>query len=210
MINVIGDSHVNLFTGKEEMVNSWSIQNRTKVYNGNFRIFRLGAITATGIHTSRHLINTCLQMEVDKEHDDVIFSFGEVDVRAHLSRMIFVKNKPVEGIGPCVDEYMKFILEYCQQGYKISILGVPPSHCDRKDKPDISYGTCLQRNYIGRIWNNYLGSLCVKYQIPFPVVFDKLLLPDGNTNGRYMDGWVHLNQKCWPFMEEELRKYNLI
>jgi hypothetical protein len=204
MIYVVGDSHVNLFTGNIEMMESYP----SYTVNGIYKCYRLGALTATALYLSKDKINQIL-FDVDKQNDFILFSFGEVDCRAHLSKAIFTQNKPYKIIGPCVDEYFKVILKVCQKGYKVGLIGVPPSHNGDRNH-DVTYGTIYERNYISRIWNNYLQSLCDKYHLPFVCVFDEILKDDGSTDPKYMDGWVHLNRRCWPFMEEELKINGII
>lgn len=204
MIHILGDSHVALFSGQKKMIDSYPYVHQ----NYPFQCYRLGPYTATGINWHKGIIYKIIDKYV--QHDEwLLLSFGEVDIRAHLSKLIFFKDHPFEDVGLSVDEYMKFILKLCEhRNGKVGVIGVPPSHCDGR-RYDVSYGNNLGRNHLSRIWNNYLQKLCERYQIPFPCVFDEIILPDGLTNPKYMDGWVHLNQKAWPFMNEELKKFNL-
>lgn len=203
IIHVIGDSHTSIFSGKNNIVDTYHIS-KLIPHNEQFSMYRIGACTANGILQQRQTISEILNLYVNKDKDTVMFCFGEIDCRVHLSKLIFVQGKPFEVIGPVVNEYFNTIMYYKQLGYDIVIWGVSPSH-NSEILHDKSFGTNLERNFISRVFNNYLESLCEENNIPFVCLFDELLLPDGQTDMRYFDGWVHLNLKAYPMILQELK-----
>jgi hypothetical protein len=75
MIHCIGDSHVMVFTGVDEI----------KENNDSLPFFRthwIGPRTAFNIIDKTDTISRIIKSNV-KEGDDILFCFGEIDCRAH-------------------------------------------------------------------------------------------------------------------------------
>jgi len=209
MIKVIGDSHVSIFQGKDGIVDLYSPLLRNQIKNPPFEIYRLGAPTATGISNWRRNIDDVLMF--CNKSDKILFSFGEIDCRAHLPKEIHLKGKDFKlTIEFSVNEYFKTILHYKQvKGWNVCVLGPSPSHFVDGNF-DVTYGTNIQRNIITSGFNKFLEEKCNMYSVPFVCLFDEILTQDGRTNPKYMDGWVHLNKLALPLLIEELKKKKII
>lgn len=187
MIYVIGDSHVSIFTGTNEIIPVMEL-----ICSQNYSCCRVGPATAYAIYYYRKQITEIITNYV-KEEDKVLFSFGEVDIRAHIAKE-YLKDKTKLGhtIKDVVDEYFKTILFYKSYGIDIGIWAPIASHRDPMIDTEPTYGTNYERNLITKTFNYYLESCCKIHKIPFFSIFDYMLMEDGTTNSLYLNDY-HLN-----------------
>jgi hypothetical protein len=209
MIHCIGDSHASIFSGNEEMQEIWPKRSNDKLKN--FKSYRIGPATAYQLDSKKYIINEIIE-HINKEIDYVLFCFGEVDIRAHLKKQIDLQKKDLKTIvKECVDKYFDVILYYKNQKINIMVWGPIASWDIQKPYDGPSYGTCLERNEIAREFNEYLKSLCLKNDIEFISIFNKMILSDGRTDVNYLDSsGIHLNENSIPIILETFKNKNLI
>lgn len=217
MIHCIGDSHVSVFTGKDGMPFVWNRNQRSNDTTEYFRTYRIGPATATGLYSKISIIDNIIEYApINKEKDKILFCFGEVDIRAHITKEYLLKNKEINSlIKDSIDEYFKVILYYKNLGYDMMVWGPIASWSDDKAyTTGPSFGTCLERNDVTRSFNTYLEALCIENNIIFISIFDEMLLENGNTNPIYLDEWhgchIHLVQTAFSLIIEKFKEKKLI
>ena len=217
MIHCIGDSHVSVFTGHDYMPPIWQPENRSDDKSEYFRTYRLGAVTSYQLERKIDFIDFIIKKSpINKEKDNMLFCFGEVDIRAHLIKQSEIQNKEIdEVVKECVDKYFNTILHYKANGYNIMVWGPIASWSDKAPYTSgPSFGSNLERNNVTKIYNNYLDQLCNENDIKFLSIFDKMLLEDGTTNEKYLDSWldchIHLIQTAYLLIIEEFKKKKII
>lgn len=214
MIHCIGDSHSAVFSGKEEMQPIWPQRSDDKTEY--FKSYRIGPATAYQLETKIPIINDIINTVVDVNNDYVLFCFGEVDIRAHLIKQMETQNKPMELIvQECVDRYFNVLLNYKNMGVKVMAWGPIASWHDSKQYTGgPSFGTMIERNNTTKEFNRYLEELCVKNDITFISIFDKMTDENNITIPEYLDNWegshMHLSQTAMPLIIDSFKDKNLI
>ncbi len=99
-------------------------------------------------------------------------------------------------------------MEITSLGFEVIVWNVVPSSLtDIQDDRYGTYGSCVERNAVTRLFNDYLGEQCKKHQIKFISIFNKLIDEQGlSKNEYYMDN-IHISQKAMPLALEELKKH---
>lgn len=204
MIHCIGDSHASIFSGTEVMQPVWPIRSKDNLKN--FRSYRIGPATAYQLENKRPIINNIVNL-VNKENDYLLFCFGEVDIRAHLKKQIDLQKSTVKSVvKECVDRYFKTILHYRDSGINVMVWGPIASWNVGKPYPGPTFGTCLERNEITREFNQYLKSLCDNEGITFVSIFENMLLPNGETDVKYLDKTgIHLNDNSLELIKNAFK-----
>lgn len=192
MIHCLGDSHrdifweINQFLGK----NIFSVYNikSTLAYN-----------LAYEDHIGNILINDCLNYIDSDYNSKLLMIFGEVDCRCHIVKQANLQEISLEeSTEKVVDNYIVGLKRIVNKGYNVNVWGPIASMNDKYlevFKHDIlpHTGTNLQRNYITKLFNDYLKDKCKDLNIKVISIFDKLLNEDGTTNEKYYkDDKVHL------------------
>lgn len=219
MIHCIGDSHAAIFSGSDKMIDIWSPYAKTKNESDFFKAYRIGPSTATGLASKIPFINEILTFSpVDKINDEVMFCFGEIDIRAHIMKEYLEKNKDIcELVKISVDEYFKTVLFYKKLGYNMMIWGPIASWNEIKPYTGPgwpTYGTNLQRNHVTRLFNEYLERKCKDNDIPFITIFYDMLMEDGKTNPIFLDDWdechIHLIPSSFDFVVKKFKNMGFI
>jgi|694.fasta_scaffold115020_3 hypothetical protein len=214
MIHCIGDSHSAVFSGKEEMQPIWPQRSDDKTEY--FKSYRIGPATAYQLETKSPIINDIINTVVDINNDYVLFCFGEVDIRAHLIKQMETQNKPMELIvHECVDRYFNVLLKYKNMGVKVLVWGPIASwHDSKRYTGGPSFGTMIERNNTTKEFNRYLEELCVKNDITFISIFDKMTDENNITIPEYLDNWegshIHLSQTAMPLIINSFKDKKLI
>ena len=214
MIHCIGDSHSAVFSGKEEMQPIWPQRSDDKTEY--FKSYRIGPATAYQLETKIFTIDEIINTSVNVHNDYVLFCFGEVDIRAHLIKQMEIQNKPMKDIvKECVDKYFNVLLRYKNLGVKTIAWGPIASWHDSKVYTGgPSFGTMIERNNTTKEFNRYLEELCIKNDVLFVSIFDKMTDVDNNTIPEYLDNWegshMHLSQTAMPLIITSFKQKNLI
>jgi hypothetical protein len=213
MIHCIGDSHSSVFSGKEEIQPIWP--NLSDDQMDQFKSYRIGAATAYQLHTKVPIINNIIESKV-KKNDKVLFCFGEVDIRAHLIKQKDLQSREIQDIvKECVDRYMIVLKNYKYQNIDMYAWGPIASwHPSRQYTGGPSFGSCYERNLTTKYFNEYLNSECIKNNIGFVSIFDKMVDKDLITIPTYLDDWegchMHLSQRAMPLILNEFKNQDLI
>lgn len=213
MIHCIGDSHSSVFSGLDEMQPIWP--QRSNDTTSIFKSYRIGPATAYNLNNKTHIIDEILTSCVNMSDDYVLFCFGEVDVRAHISKHMIEKNINNDSlIIECVNRYFEIITHYSKLGYKIMVWGVIPSWSE--EKPYVTgptFGDSIFRNTITKKFNTYLEGLCVNNNIKFISIFSDLVNDNLQTESIFLDDWdgchIHLNQKTMRLIIDKFKLLNL-
>ena len=221
-IIVIGDSHVNFFSGNEYI--NWrpfayhhGVINISVDKNKNFDAIHLGPALAYNVNG--YGATTKAREKIDylcehffQENDTVICVFGEIDLRVHVVKQINgVKKDSKEQVDKILGNYIKFLTFLVAKGYNVWCWGAIASQKDDWHMNE-SYpraGTEQERNKATEYFNNQLEKLCIKNNIGFVSIFPHLINSDYETKGEYIADECHLSQKAWDYAEIEFRKQNL-
>lgn len=121
------------------------------------------------------------EREFNKERDYVLLVVGEVDCRLHLVNQIKSQApRPEEDIiRECVDRFFRCHLDLKARGYRVIGWGGHPSTI-----PEGRWviGPYDKRLFIGRYFEQYMKRKCEENGILFKTMFDRILLPNGQTN----------------------------
>jgi len=218
VVHVIGDSHVALFSGRDEMVDAWPKSTRDP--SGTFRVYRLGPALAYSLPnlatTSRgreKLLATLAYGPVPPK-GTVMLCFGEIDCRYHLLRQAELQGRDIDDVvAECVGRYAQVALEVRAMGFVVCAWGVipandvPPEECGA-DYP--FWGTAEQRNSVARTFNRLLADRLEPQGVPVIDIFDNLMGADGRPRpDLYMDS-VHLSQKALSLAVDAISAHHLI
>ena len=211
IIYCIGDSHVSFFSGDDTIQPLWPARSDDAI--PFFRSFRLGPVLAynlckTGTTTKgREALLDVLK--AIPSGSMVLLCFGEIDCRAHLLKQGIQQRRSLGSVvSECVDRYFGVIQEIGAMGYQPVVWNAIPS-TTRDDMHSLAnfpvYGTCLERNRITRLFNQYLKILTEMNGIPFISVFDELVDEHGLTRAEYyQQERIHLSQKAMPLTIQKL------
>ena len=211
IIYCIGDSHVSFFAGRDTIQPLWPARSEDSI--PFFRSFRLGPVLAynlckTGTTTKgREALLDVLK--AIPGGSTVLLCFGEIDCRAHMLKQSIQQRRSLENIvSECVDRYFGVVQEIRSMGYQPVVWNAIPS-TTRDDMHSLVnfpvYGTCLERNHITRLFNQYLSTLTESEGIKFISIFDELVNEHGLTRTEYyQQERIHLSQKAMPLTIQKL------
>lgn len=210
-IYCIGDSHVNFFSGQNKIQPLWP--NPSNDILPFFRTFRLGAVLAYNLceygtrKKGRELLFVLLGRDVPIQsravppESKVLLCFGEIDCRAHLLKQAELQKRDILSVvEECVERYFSVISEIQQLGYEVFVWNVIPSsrYDSIPNKEFPVYGTCLDRNHVTHLFNDYLMDLCMSAGVKFISIFDELVDEYRLTRIEYYFDFIHLSQKAMP------------
>jgi len=203
-IYCIGDSHVNTFSGKDDLP--------FRSFDPLFKLHHLGATIAYNFyeHHYPNVLKYLQEEDFDKEKDYVMLIVGEVDQRWHILNQSKLQNRNVEDlVKECVDRFYRCYLDLKQRGYQVIVWGAMPhtlmGHCETKTSP--IYGNCLDRNKVAKIWDYYMHEK----GLPFISILKYVLKPDGLSDSKYFLDYCHLKSTLLlPFIYQELRQIGVL
>lgn len=214
MIHCIGDSHSAVFSGEETMQPCWpDPAANTLPY---FKSYRIGPATAYKLRNKQPLIESLINSLSLTSEDQLMFCFGEVDIRAHLIKQSKLQDRPVaEVVVECVERYVDALIEYKKYNVPIVVWGPIASWCDQKVYTGgPSFGTNHERNVVTELFNTMLELACIKNGFKFITIFNEMLNEDGTTNGDFLDDWegshMHLSQRSMPTILKKFKSKGLI
>lgn len=201
-IHCIGDSHVNLFSGVDNLQGTWPQPRKNLL--PQFEVYRIGAGLAYNLieegssTNTRERVSSVVQTIPENAH--IMLCFGEIDCRYHLIKIAKKHSREWSDVADqCAQRYFdgfKFLLE---KGFKVSIYNAIPS--TRWTKLGIQFpttGSCEERNRMTILFNSSLKRRCEKASIPFIHNFDALTNKSGLTNSLYYLDKIHLAQRALP------------
>lgn len=209
-IYCIGDSHANVFSGRNRMGPKWPELGENKI--PLFKSYRLGPVLAysfceLGTQTQGREKLFCLVKEIPLG-STVMLCFGEIDCRVHLIRQAEIQKKGLEEIvNGCVDRYFSVILELKKMGYRMLIWHVCPSTKYNVKKGEYAtYGSSLERNKAIKLFNERLSYLAGLHSLPVISIFNDLIGGNLYAKIKYYNDAIHLSSNVLPFVIREIEK----
>ena len=217
----LGDSHVNFFSGNEDLT-YLPIGNDINV-----------CPNVTGLRTTSLHLGACLAYNVNKvssstgflnkvnylfesfieKGSTLVLVLGESDVRAHIKKQADIQGRTCEEIiDDIMVEYSRYILRCKSLGYKVCVWGPIASQPDSFPlNPQFPRcGTELERNHYARVFTEKLRIFCASENISFLSIFDKMLTDGGRTKSEMLaKDQVHLNISVLPLAIEVLKEHGI-
>jgi hypothetical protein len=214
MIHCIGDSHSAVFSGEEAMQPCWPEPAANKL--PYFKSYRIGPATAYQIQNKQLIIESLLDSINFTSEDNIMFCFGEVDIRAHLIKQSKLQDNPVNDLViECVNRYINALTYYKKYKVPIIVWGPIASWSEEKQYTGgPSYGTNQERNWITFAFNIALQFACLKEGFQFASIFYQMVNDDMTTISNFLDDWegshMHLSQRSIPTILKQFKKLGLI
>jgi hypothetical protein len=191
IIHVIGDSHL-----------------RPYLFKTPFLLHHISQATAHNLNKdnsfsqSKKYLNSFLPA-VNKQRDVLLLVFGEIDARVHIYLQYEKNNRQIsisKLIATTVQRYGETITRLKDDGFAVSVQGLPPAA--RKDfESNLPFlGSPEQRSDISREFNNRLGEFCLRRGVPFIDIQSIAADEKGFIKKEYAADEVHVNSKVVPFV----------
>lgn len=206
---VIGDSHVNFFSGNANL-SFIPIKDgiNTCIQNNNYPItvLHLGPCLAFKSNQYGSSNNFLEKMDYLVENfiqpkSKIVFSLGEIDIRAHVFKETLRQNvdykQIVDGI---LENYIIFLNAMKNKQFEVFAWGPIATQNDGLpiDKNNPRFGTVKQRNIATEYFNNALKEKCGKNDIGFFSIYEDMITDDYLTKKEYIsDDGFHLGQYAY-------------
>lgn len=217
-IIVMGDSHVNFFSGNE-LLTFQPIGNDINVCptitSNPFTVLHLGPCLAyncnrTDTTSSFHEKAELLCNHFIKPGARILCSLGEIDLRVHVFPQSQKQNKSYQEIVDSIlAEYLTFLISLKEKGYQVACWGPIASQQEicPMDPDFPRNGSETERNMATAYFNEHLAILCKQHQIGYLSIFDQMVTSDMQTMGEYLSSdHCHLGQRALtlaqPLMDE--------
>ncbi len=190
IIHVIGDSHL-----------------RPYLFKNPFLLHHISQATAHNLNKdnsysqSKQYLNSFLPA-INKQRDVLLLVFGEIDARVHIY-LQYEKNNRQISIDKLIDatvlRYGQTITRLKDDGFAVSVQGLPPAA--RKDfESNLPFlGSPEQRSDISIEFNNKLGEFCLRNGVPFIDIQSFTADEKGFIKKEYAADEVHVNSRVVPF-----------
>jgi len=204
MITVIGDSHARFFGHLELSI-----------------LYTDAGPTAKGSNYNSK-VNEWIIARADNY---IIFSFGEIDIRSHISKAcilnsILDEEKMKVEVNSVISEYMKLIDKAVELTHNKVIIYLPIAS-GLNLRTDINaypwYGTNIQRNIITQNFNNKLIQLLNSKSIRYISLFEDMIDENLNTKDECLidestnnTNKVHLSNVMIEPLKNKLQKIGII
>lgn len=220
-IVVLGDSHVNFFSGNELLsflpigkdINTCTPAGLTDIF--------------TPLHLGPCLAYTCMNKESSfrfhekveylcdnfiKPGATILCALGEIDLRVHVFQQTLRQQKSYQEIvDDILANYFSFLLQLKEKNYNLYVWGPIATQSD--DCPvDPNFprnGSEEERNKATAYFNQQLSSFCSAHNIGFLSVYEQMVSPDHKTRTEYLSAdRCHLGQSALSIAKKEWVKIN--
>lgn len=217
-IAVIGDSHVNFFSGNETLtfIHAGNSVNICPVINGwPLSVFHMGACLAytcnqSGSSTGFHRKLEWLLSDYIRKDSPLMLSLGEIDLRAHVYKEAEKRKKtPEDVVEDILEQYAKMIYELIARGYSVIIWGPIATAQDAAfEKTDYPYyGTEQERNRATEYFNRRLERICNGAGAMYISIFKDMITEDYHTKNEYFSkDRFHLGQAAMKIAKPKLEQ----
>ncbi len=192
-IFAVGDSHSRrCFEGHGQIADSRVLAGHNK----------LDGKTAYNLKRHEKKLLKILNGLQDKE---LVFCFGEVDVRLHIKYKHQQLGTPVETlIDNTANRYLSYVHQLRKMGYRIHVFNVVPTgdfigKDAEKWKRGLVYpftATYEERRSYTEQLNKAYREYCSEYTIPFIDIYKYLVDNEGQRRAELVFDFAHLNNRC--------------
>ena len=220
-IIVIGDSHVNFFSGSETL-NYLPIGNDINLCPPistpyPFTPLHLGPCLAYNCNKynttfrfrekAEYLIQNFI-----KPNASIICCLGEIDIRVHVFKQSAIQQQPFSKIvDDILSEYITFLIFLKEMGYKTYCWAPIASQKETclVDPQFPRFGTEEERNKATEYFNSQLSVLCKRHNIGFLSIFNDMITDKYQTIDSYLsEDHCHLSQRALSLVKKEWQKIN--
>jgi hypothetical protein len=136
---------------------------------------------------------------------ELIFCFGEVDVRLHIQYKHLQLDVPVDQlIEKTAERYTSYVNILRKEGYRIHIFNVVPTgdflgSAAEKWKQGLSYpftATHEERSSYTEKLNKAYCKYCREFQIPFIDIYEHLVDDTGKRRQEFVFDFAHIDNSC--------------
>lgn len=217
-IIVLGDSHVNFFSGNEHLtflpigndINTCPMKNAYA-----FTPLHIGPCLA--YHSNHYGTTVQFREKTDyllqhfiKPHATLLCCLGEIDIRVHVFKQAALLNRPfTEIIDDILNEYRLFLQALVSNGYRVNCWGPIASQSENcpLDEHFPRNGSEQDRNRATAYFNKQLSRLCNDMGIGFLSIFNDMITTDYRTKEEYLsEDRCHLGQAALPLAMKEFPK----
>ncbi|MBR3306647.1 MAG: SGNH/GDSL hydrolase family protein [Lachnospiraceae bacterium] len=219
---VLGDSHVNFFSGNEYLEYS--------LIDDDIRLCpQVNSLPFTAVYLGPCLAYSCMKEDSATDFPGkfkklessflrpgarLILSLGEVDIRVHVLLQAEAQNKTVETVlDEILANYSALIGKLREKGYEIYCWGPIASQKDDSPvNPDFPrYGSERARNRATFLFNEKLRDLCKETGAVYMSIFGKMVSEDFLTREEFLSpDHFHLGQKAMEAALPVFREAGLI
>ncbi len=190
LIHVIGDSHVKPF-----------------IFQWGFHVHHISQATAYNLvkdgsfTRSKELLNMFLS-RIDRKRDVVFLVFGEIDARVHIYLQYGKSNKTVSLdtlIDATVERYGQAIKKIKEEGFAVSVHGIPPAASKEFITALPFSGKPRERSVISKQFNLKMREYCRSAGVPYVDIQSIASDENGFIKKYYLADEVHCNRRIVPF-----------
>ena len=220
---VLGDSHVNFFSGNELLTYIPLTHgiNLCPATNGSssFTVLYLGAALAytcckTGTSVGFYDKVLYLLSDFIRPAARIIVSLGEIDVRVHIFQQTQKRGCSYQTIADDIlNKYFSFLLFLKSENFEVSCWGpIASQKDDSPQNPDFPrFGTEVERNLATEYFNKRLAEFCAREDITFLSIFSNMITDDHHTRAEYLSSdHFHLSQSARELADPVLKRSGFI
>lgn len=203
ILHCIGDSHVNIFNGRNGISTGGEYPYSGDVLS-HFKTYNIGPAIAYNLregHKWSNSINGILS-KIPK-HDYILFSFGMIDCAYHLPKQKIRQSdrEYSDIIKECVDIYFNLVKEVMDKGYSVIVYGpVVPT------RPEVPLHNYDDKIFAVKLFTDYMSELVEnESNIIHIQMYDTLLDENDETKTEYYLETVHLNDSVLPLVLQKLK-----
>ncbi len=136
---------------------------------------------------------------------ELIFCFGEVDVRLHIKYKHLQRGTSVkELIEATARRYISYVHNLRQQGYRIHVFNVVPTGdftgaVAEKWKQSLNYpftASHAERSLYTEMLNAAYADCCKEHDVPFIDIYKHLVDGDGRRRSELIFDFAHVDNSC--------------
>lgn len=194
-IHIIGDSHTHSFINLGYLEHNWATEYQDKLILVPYQIHWMGPVTMHRIGRDGLSYFNIKDYNV-QENDDLVFVFGEIDVRCHIGRIADKKSLKLDDvINDLANNYVKTIIKNREQFEKINcmVFNVLPPTKFYSNFYFPYYGSLEDRVLITNKLNLKLKELCYQFDLKFIDIYDLYTDSECKLNLLLANNDPHLN-----------------
>ena len=169
-----------------------------------YNINRYGSLNA-----AREKLDALFEKRYIEKGETVMFSFGGIDIQAHVFKEARKQNKtPEEIIDNIIDIYLGY-LETLTKDYNIWVWGPTVAPAGEKENGFSIFGTEEERNKASLMFNAKLDERGKRLGIKHFTITRDLMDENYKTKPLFLADELHLSQRAWLYAIPEFKKVGL-